>query len=145
MNISLGKVLGVIAGLLPLVYIGWLLRHFIGVGGGSAEGVAMIGLGPTVIGLSIIGLLFALPLIIKLLRAATGVNRVPGKSFEATLKPGEISVEPAFDADAAFANYMRKRENMGDTPPDEALSLGAADDDGFAPVRPASFGRKGLG
>lgn len=140
MDNSLGKVLGIIGGLIPLVYIGWLLRHFIGVGGGTAEGVAGIGLGPTVIGLSIVGLLFALPLIIKLLRAATGVNRVPGASFDAKLKPGEVAVEPTFDADAAFANYMRNREAgvAGDVSVDPAASEPPAS---FAP-RPGGFGRK---
>ena len=141
MNTSLGKVLGIMAGLIPIVYIGWLLYYFVGVGGGTAEGVAGIGLGPTVIGLSIVGLLFALPLIIKLLRATTGVNRVPGASFEAKLKPGEVVVEPEFDPDAAFANYMRKREAgvVGD------VSVGSANDAPapFSP-RPASFGRKTL-
>jgi hypothetical protein len=139
MNKSLGKVLGVIAGLIPLVWIGWLLYHFVGVGGGTAEGVAGIGLGPTVIGLSVVGLLFALPLIIKLLRATTGVDRVPGVSVEAKLKPGEVVVEPEFDPDAAFANYMRKREAgvVGDVSVDPV-------DDAPAPFspRPASFGRK---
>ena len=141
MNKSLGKVLGVIAGLIPLVWIGWLLYHFVGVGGGTAEGVAGIGLGPTVIGLSIVGLLFALPLIIKLLRATTGVNRVPGASFDAKLKPGEVVVEPEFDADAAFASYMRKREAgvVGDVSVDPAGDAPAP----FSP-RPTSFGRKAL-
>lgn len=142
MNISPGKVLGVIGGLIPLVWIGWLLYHFVGVSGGTAEGVAGIGLGPTVIGLSIVGLLFALPLIIKLLRATTGVDHVPGASFETRLKPGEVVVEPEFDPDAAFANYMRKREEgvVGDVtvdPADHELSAP------FAP-RPASFGRKAI-
>ncbi|MBU0825882.1 MAG: hypothetical protein KKA44_07120 [Alphaproteobacteria bacterium] len=139
MNTSLGKVLGIMVGLIPILYIGWLLYYFVGVGGGTAEGVAGIGLGPTVIGLSIVGLLFALPLIIKLLRATTGVNRVPGASFDAKLKPGEVVVEPEFDADAAFASYMRKREAgvVGDVTVDPA-------DDAPAPFsqRPASFGRK---
>jgi len=141
MNISPGKVLGVIGGLIPLVWIGWLLYHFVGVGGGTAEGVAGIGLGPTVIGLSIVGLLFALPLIIKLLRATTGVDRVPGASFEAKLKPGEVVVEPEFDADAAFASYMRKREAgvVGDVSVDAGGDAPAP----FSP-RPASFGRKTL-
>jgi hypothetical protein len=139
MNISPGKVLGVIGGLIPLIYIGFMLRHFVGVGGDTAEGVAGIGLGPTVIGLSIVGVLLALPLIIKLLRATTGVNRVPGASFEAKLKPGEVVVEPEFDADAAFASYMRKREAgvVGDVTVDPVDTAPAP----FTP-RPASFGRK---
>lgn len=145
MNNSLGKMLAVIAGLLPLVYIGWLLRHFIGVGGGSIDGIVGIGLGPTVIGLSLVGLLFALPLIIKLLRATTGVNRVPGKDFNARLKPGEVSDEPPFDADAVFANYMRKRDQPGEAPPVENPSAISIDTTESAPVRSTGFGRKGLG
>ena len=133
MNSSLGRVLSVIGGLIPLIYIGWLLRHFIGVGGGTAEGVAFIGLGPTVIGLSIIGLLFAMPLVIKLLRATTGVSRVPGASFT----DDEATETAGFDADAAFANYMRGREKTLDTPiPDDDLQP-------FTP-RPGGFGRKGV-
>ncbi len=133
MDNSLGKILGVIGGLIPLIYIGWLLRHFIGVGGDTAEGVAFIGLGPTVIGLSVIGLLFAMPLIIKLLRAATGVNRVPGASF----KSDETMETAGFDADAAFANYMRGRETAADTP------VANTDPEPFTP-RPGGFGRKGV-
>jgi hypothetical protein len=141
MNISLGKILGVIGALIPLIYIGFMLYHFVGVGGGTAEGVAGIGLGPTVIGLSIVGLLFALPLIIKLLRVTTGVNRVPGASFDAKLKPGEVVVEPAFDADAAFANYMRNRDASAvvDAPSDGP----DASPPPFAP-RPSGFGRKAV-
>lgn len=145
MHFSLGKTLGVIAGLLPLLYIGFMLRHFVGVGGGSIDGIVGIGLGPTVIGLSIVGLLFALPLIVKLLRAATGVNRVPGKGIDTKLKPGEVSDEPSFDADAVFANYMRKRDQAADVPPAEPAAAALADDAGFASPRPSGFGRKGLG
>jgi hypothetical protein len=141
MNTSLGKILGVIGALIPIIYIGFMLRHFVGAGGGTAEGVAGIGLGPTVIGLSIVGLLFALPLIIKLLRATTGVNRVPGASFDAKLNPGEVSDTPAFDADAAFANYMRNRDANAvvDAPGD----MPDPSPPPFAP-RPGGFGRKAV-
>lgn len=137
MRLSIGGVLGVLGGLIPLVYIGWLLRHFIGVGGGSADGIAMIGLGPTVMGLTVVGILFALPLIIKLLRVVSGTNRVPGTRAEAA---GELSAETqGFDADAAFANYMRNR----DAAPPPPI---AADAEDLHPVmpRPGGFGRKGV-
>ncbi|MBN8843417.1 MAG: hypothetical protein J0H88_09230 [Sphingomonadales bacterium] len=139
MRLSIGGLLGIIGGVAPLVYIAWMLRHFIGVGGDSAEGVAMISLGPTVMGLSIIGLLFALPLIIKLLRAVSGTNRVPGARAEAA---GELSAETqGFDADAAFANYMRNR----DAAPPPPIAADAVGDDlrPFTP-RPGGFGRKGV-
>lgn len=137
MRLSIGGVLGIIGGLIPLVYIGWLLRHFIGVGGGSADGIAMIGLGPTVMGLTVVGILFALPLIVKLLRAVSGSNRVPGARAEAS---GELPAETqGFDADAAFANYMRNR----DSAPPPPIAADAEDLRPFTP-RPGGFGRKSV-
>ena len=139
MRLSIGSVFGIIGGLIPLVYIGWLLRHFIGVGGDSPGGVAMIGLGPTVIGLTLVGILFALPLIIKLLRAVSGTNRVPGARAETA---GELSAETqGFDADAAFANYMRNRDTA--SPPLNATDA-AIDGSGPFTPRPGGFGRKGV-
>lgn len=137
MRLSIGGMLGIIGGLIPLVYIGWLLRHFIGVGGGSADGIAMIGLGPTVMGLTVIGILFALPLIMKLLRAVSGTDRVPGSRAKAADDlPAETQ---GFDADAAFANYMRNR----DAAPPVPIAADAEDLQPFTP-RPGGFGRKGV-
>lgn len=124
--------------LIPIVYIGGMLWHFAGVGGNSAEGIVGIGLGPTVLGLAIVGLLFALPLIIKLLRVVSGVNRVPGASAGVSEPLAET---PGFDPDAAFANYMRGR----DSAPPPPIAPDAVDDDlrPFTP-RPGGFGRKGV-
>lgn len=138
MRFSIGGVLGIIGGLIPIVYIGAMLWHFAGVGGNSAEGIVGIGLGPTVLGLAIVGLLLALPLIIKLLRVVSGINHVPG----ASVKAGEPLAETqGFDPDAAFANYMRGR----DAAPPPPIASDAIDDDlrPFAP-RPGGFGRKGV-
>ena len=90
---------------------------------------------PVIIFCLVGGLLLALPLIIKRLRAAVSIDDAAGVGFEARLKPGEVVVEPAFDPDAAFANYMRKREAglAGD------VSVDPLED---VPARPASFGRK---
>ena len=137
MRLSIGGVLGIIGGLIPLAYIGWLLWYFMGVGGNSAEGIAMIGLGPTVMGLTVVGLLFALPLIIKLLRVVSGTNRIPGSRSD---EAGELSSETqGFDADAAFANSMRGR----DTAPPPPIAPDAVEGDlrPFTP-RPGGFGRK---
>jgi hypothetical protein len=86
------------------------------------------------------GLLIALPRIIKNLGTAAGAQYGADMGFEAKLKPGEVLVEPEFDPDAAFANYMRKREAglVGD------VSVDA--DDAGSPVstHPASFGRKAI-
>jgi hypothetical protein len=92
---------------------------------------------PVIIFCLIGGLLLALPLIIKKLRASAGSDGAAGVGFETKLKPGEVVVEPAFDPDAAFANYMRKREAglAGD------VSVDPLED---VPARPASFGRKAI-
>ena len=113
---SIGSVLRWLAALIPVAYIGFFLWHFMGVGGNSMEGIVGIGLGPTVLGLSIIALLFLIGPLVKLLRVASGANRVPG----AAVKVGDdLPATEGFDADAAFARYMSKR---GEAPavPEEA-------------------------
>jgi hypothetical protein len=93
--------------LIPTVYIGGLIWYFMGFSGGSAEGLVAIGLGPTVAGLTVVGVILTLPLLIKLLRFATGANRVPGAR---ALAIGDTLAETeGFDADAALASYMSKR------------------------------------
>lgn len=86
------------------------------------------------------GLLIALPLIIKNLGTAAGAQNGTDMAFEAKLKPGEVLVEPEFDPDAAFANYMRKREAglVGD------VSVDADDAASHVSTHPASFGRKAI-
>lgn len=93
--------------LIPAVYIGGLIWYFMGFGGGSAEGLVAIGLGPTVAGLTIVGIILTLPLLVKLLGFATGANRVPGARV---MVIGDTLPETeGFDADAALASYMSKR------------------------------------
>ena len=85
-------------------------------------------------------LLIALPLIIKNLGTAAGAHGGADMGFEARLKPGEVLVEPEFDPDAAFANYMRKREAglVGD------VSVDADDGASQVSTHPARFGRKAI-
>ncbi|MBL9066271.1 MAG: hypothetical protein JNN10_08260 [Sphingopyxis sp.] len=85
-------------------------------------------------------LLIALPLIIKNLGTAAGAHGGADMGFEARLKPGEVLVEPEFDPDAAFANYMRKREAglVGD------VSVDADDAASQMSTHPTSFGRKAI-
>ena len=116
--------------LIPVVWIGYLLWHFAGVGGNTAEGIVGIGLGPTVLGLSIIALLFLVGPLIKLIRVASGSNRVPGASIKVD---EDLPATEGFDADAAFANYMSKRADNPQPVVEEAPAA--------APVRP-QFGRK---
>ena len=122
--------IGWLVALVPVFYIGWLLSHFAGVGGETMEGIVGIGLGPTVLGLAIVGLLFLIGPLVKMIRVASGTGKVPG----AGLKLGDDLPETeGFDADAALAHYMSKRGQQETAPPAEAQP--------FAP-RPGGFGRK---
>jgi hypothetical protein len=108
------RAIKLILALLPLAYIGWLLFHFTGFQGWS-DGPLAGGLGPTVLGLGAIGLIFCIPVIVKLLKMAL----VPSGAAKA--KPGVDQEEaPAFDADAALARYLeRKAAGQGlEIPPD---------------------------
>lgn len=122
--------IGWLLALVPVAYIGFLIWYFSGVGGGSMQGIAGIGLGPTVLGLSITGLLFLIGPLVKLLRVLSGANRVPG----AGLDIGDDSPTEGFDADAAFASYMSRRETA---PPVES-------DPSRPAARTGGFGRKGV-
>ncbi len=87
------------------------------------------------------GMLIALLFIIKNMRTDAGAGHAAGAGFEAKLKPGEVVVEPEFDPDAAFANYMRKRDAglLGDVSVDAADGAAAR-----STPHPASFGRKAI-
>ena len=124
--------------LVPVIYIGAMLWYFMGVGGNSVDGIVGIGLGPTVLGLGVVGLILTLPVLIKILRVVSGTDRVPGTGAKA----GEPSAESqGFDPDAALANYMRGR----DAAPPPPIAADAVEDDlrPFTP-RPGGFGRKGV-
>lgn len=121
------RVVKLILSLLPLVYIGWLLIHFTSFDGWS-DGLLAGGLGPTVLGLGAIGLLFCAPVIFRLLKfAITPRSPTPPTG-------GDVPEESNFDADAALARYLeRKAAGQG-----TEIPVHAAGGDAPRPV----FGRK---
>lgn len=121
-----------ILSLLPLVYIGGLLFYFTGFNGWS-DGPIASGLGPTVLGLGAIGLLFCIPLVFRLLKL---VIKPRGPTSAKANEPAE---EPAFDADAALARYLARKAASGEPMP-EAPQAAAFPREENAP-RPV-FGRK---
>lgn len=126
---SLKSVFGVIGALVPVVYCGGLVYYFLDVSGGSVEQAQSIGLGPTLLGLAAIGLLFTIPLLIKIVRIFAG-PRSPGSSRRAGRDEGET-----FDADAVLARYAARQST-------EAAGAAAPPaHDGVTPTRP-TFGRK---
>ena len=138
----MGKSVGLVIGaLVPVVYCGALVWYFFGVGG-SVEGVETIGLGPTILGLAIVGLLFCIPLIIKLFRALS-TPRAPGSDGRngptpPTRKPHHDDGDDKFDAVAAIARYMARQSA-------EATAVAApapSPIEGAAPSSGPIFGRK---
>jgi hypothetical protein len=124
-----------IAALVPIVYCGAMIYYFFGVGG-SVQGVTAIGLGPTVLGLGAIGLLFCVPLLVRLLKLGATPPPKPGaRPRFAKNMPVE---EETFDADAALARYLARKAEAGDEP--QAV-VAETDHASPTPGRPA-FGRK---
>jgi len=129
------RVFKVILAFLPVAYCGWLLFYFLNQGGLNDSAVAD-GLGPTVIGLGLVGLLFCIPLVFKLIRLVV-TPRGP-KSDASRPDLSEPSEESGFDADAALARYMARKQAAAEGLPSSAPAAAPA---GEVPQRP-SFGRK---
>jgi hypothetical protein len=131
---TLKSVFGVIRALAPVLYCGGLLYYFFGVGG-SVENAKEIGLYPTLMGLGIVGLLFCIPLTLKIVRLISG-PRSPGSGGH----PGGPARDDndGFDADAAIARYMAERSaEIVPNPPPLSSKHG-----GGGPARRPGFGRK---
>ena len=97
---------GLIRALFPVIYFSGLLFYFLDVSGGSIDQAWAIGLGPTILGLGVVGLLFCIPLGIKIVRILNG-PRAPGSGGG----PGRSAPDDddGFDADAVVARYMAQR------------------------------------
>jgi hypothetical protein len=134
----LKSLFGVARAAVPIGYCGYLLYYFLGVGG-SVKEAWDIGLGPTLLGLGAVALLFCIPFFFKLMRLIGG-PRWPRSGGRPNAPPGhgdDDDDDDGFDADAAIARYMaRKAEEEAAAPPPRP-----AQQSGGSPARP-SFGRK---
>ena len=124
---------GLTRALFPVVYFCGLLFYFLDVSGGSIHQAWEIGLGPTILGLGFVGLLFCIPLAIRIVRIMNG-PRTPGSG------PGRSAPDDddGFDADAVVARYLAQR------PAEPAVSAPAvrpAPKSG-GPAKPTGFGRR---
>jgi len=124
----------VIGALMPIAYCGTLLYYFLDISG-SMRGARTIGLGPTVLGLAVVALLFCIPLILKLRRiiARPGSGSGPDGSTRED--------ETGFDADAAIARYMAQR-SVEAAPATPARTFGALAYKGGGPAKRTGFGRR---
>lgn len=132
------SVFGVTRALLPVLYLGGLVIYFMRVSGGSMEGIQMLGLGPTVVGLGALGFLFCIPLLLKLGKL---FNRPPGSGGGGPSKDDDD--KGGFDADAAIARYMaskRAAEMAAGTPVSPPVARPRPQNSG--PAKPTGFGRR---
>lgn len=122
-------VLGVIGALVPIIYCGRLLYYFLDLSG-SVQEATTDGLGPTLLGLAIVGLLFCIPLMIKIMRIIAR-PRPPGSRG-----PEAPTDDDGFDADAVVARYMAQK-SAEDGPRSPAAPPALA-----GTTKRTSFGRK---
>lgn len=107
------SIFALIAALMPVVYCGGLAFHFIEVGG-SVEGATAIGLGPTILGLTVVGLLFFIPIFFKLSRLLGG-SRSPSLDDRGPDEPA--AEDKTRMADAMIARYMAQRSREASVAP----------------------------
>ena len=133
---NLKAVIGVIGALVPILYCGGLLYYFLDLSG-SVQEAKTDGLGPTLLGLGAVGLLFCIPLIVKIARIFRG-PRSPGSGGRGGTDASTHDGEGEFDADAVVARYMARQ-------PAEAApgsTTAPPTREGGGPARRSSFGRK---
>jgi hypothetical protein len=104
---ALKSVFIVIGALVPIVYCGRLLYYFLDLSG-SAQEAESDGLGPTLLGLGLVGLLFCIALIVKIIRIFA-TPRSPGSGGRTGPDPSTPDGDGGFDADAVRARYMARR------------------------------------
>lgn len=127
---------GVFGALVPILYCGGLLYYFLDLSGSVQEAKAD-GLGPTLLGLAAVGLLFSVPFIIKVVRMLAK-TRSPGPGGPDAPADGERE----FDADAAVARYMARKAAEEAAAPSPTTPATRPTYSGGASDKPASFGRR---
>jgi hypothetical protein len=122
--------LGIIRALIPVLFCGGFLVYFAGVERWTGVPVGDA-LTPTILGLGILTLLFAIPLVLRVARLlGPPPPRKPGPRPSEDPTAAERS---DFDADAAIARYLARREAA--RPPPAPASAAVA-------PPPPTFGRK---
>jgi hypothetical protein len=135
------SVFGVARALGPVLYCGYLAYYFFDAGG-SVQGIQDIGLGPTVLGLGAVGLLFCIPLVMKIVRMFR-TPRAPGSGGSAPTHDGDDD-DGGAAADAAIARYMaRKAKEDASAKPSTNTVSPRPVQQSSGPARRPSFGRKG--
>jgi len=128
---SFKSVFGVARAAIPVCYCGYLLYYFVDVSGSMNEAWDT-GLGPTVLGLGVVSMLFSIPLLLKLVKMFSGPRR-PWSGGGAPTDDDDDDNGAA--ADAIVARYLAQRSaEAAASPPAARPAPGGSS-------RP-SFGRK---
>ncbi|MES2987983.1 MAG: hypothetical protein V4808_08760 [Pseudomonadota bacterium] len=128
------SVFGIVFGLLPIAWFGGLAVYFYRTNQ-AMGGFATKELGPTIIGLSVVAGLFAIPVLFKILKLLAGGRAKPVVKAGATDDVEEVS---DFDPDAALARYLaRKEANGGEIPSFQTQPMAQ-------PAARGGFGRKAV-
>jgi hypothetical protein len=125
------SVVGVMGAVVPVLYCGGLLYYFLDLSGSVHEAWG-IGLGPTVLGLGAVGLLFCIPLLMKIVRIFARPHPSVSGSGPGGSKRDD---EGGFDADAAIARYMAERST-------EVASAARSLHTSSGPPKRPGFGRR---
>jgi len=133
---TLKSVFGVIGALAGVLYCGGLIYYFLDLSGSVREAETN-GLGPTLLGLGAVGLLFCILLIVRVIWIFAR-PRSPGSGGRSGPDASTHDGEGGFDADAVLARYMARRpvEAAPDLPPSPPAP------EGGGPARSPGFGRR---
>lgn len=135
---NLKAVFAVVAAAFPVIYCGYLVYYFYDVSGGSMQEVERSGLGPTLIGLGVVGLLFCIPLAVKIVRLIVRPRPPRSDSGGGPRPPTPHGGgESSFDADAVVARYLAQRQVEA-----ASGSPAAPPAQGSVGAKRAGFGRK---
>jgi len=131
---GLKPLFGLFKTLFPVLYCGGLIYYFIHYAG-SLQDAEAIGLRPYILGLGVAGLLFSIPLIVKLILIFVALRSPRSGGRDGPDGPTRGG-DGGFDADAVVARYMAQRSREED-----ALGSPVAPQGGRPAGRPG-FGRK---
>jgi hypothetical protein len=131
---SLRPVFGLIRTLFGVLYCGGLLYYFLN-RSGSLQEAETNGLGPTLLGLGAVGLVFCVVLIVKIVSIVAAL-RAPRLGSGGGANGSARGDEDKFDAEAVLARYMAQRREEALSPATPPVQGGG----GLA--RRGSFGRK---
>jgi hypothetical protein len=130
------SVFGVIAAIGPVIYCAGLVYYFYDQAGSMQQANDM-GLSPVLIGMGVVGLLFCIPLLYRIIRLITG-RRTSGSDGQDGPSASPPDDKGGFDADAVIARYMARQPAPAVPSPSAAPSRR----DGGSPARRPGFGRK---